>query len=432
MSHVQSPLSVGVPPVSGNRDTRSKPPTGSCGCCGGGGWWSSYREMFFSVETLASLLGLGLLAVGWVLAALGSPACRGLYLAAAMVAGIPVLRSCLASLRERRISVEVLVALAILASVLAGAFHAGAVVAVMLLGGGVLEQITIARARRSMASLLANLPETVLVRRGAAEVEVAASTLVIGDRIITRPGERLAVDGVVVGGESAVDESPITGESIPVDKQHGDKVFAGSINQSGILEVEAQTVGGDTTLARIRRLVEEAQASQAPVQRIADKVAKWYVPAALLLAAVVWGLTGNVVRGITVLIVFCPCALVLATPTAIVASIGHAARRSILVKGGEFAEMAGQTHTVGLDKTGTLTMGKPTVADWCGWIHWPHPNYCAWPSAPNASASTPSASLSGARRSGTKCRCSNLASFARLPVVGWRLKWMESGCRLDV
>ena len=214
-----------------------------------------------------------------------------------------------------------------------------------------------------MASLLANMPETVLVRRGSTEVELAATELVIGDCIIARPGERLAVDGIVVGGESAVDESPITGESIPLDKKHGDKVFAGSINQSGMLEVEARTVGDDTTLARIRRLVEEAQASQAPVQRIADKVAKWYVPAALLLAAVVWGLTGNVVRSITVLIVFCPCALVLATPTAIVASIGHAARRLILVKGGEFAEMVGQTHTVAFDKTGTLTIGKPTVAE---------------------------------------------------------------------
>ena len=297
------------------------------------------------------------------MAALGSAGCRWLYLAAATVAGLPILRGCLAALWQRRISVEVLVALAILGAVLVGEYHAGAVVAVMLLGGGVLEQVTIARARRSMAGLLANLPETVLVRRGGGEVELPLSQLVIGDRLIARPGERLAVDGVVVGGESAVDESPITGESLPRDKQPGDQVFAGSINQSGVLEVEAQTVGEETTLARIRRLVEEAQASQAPVQRIADKAAKWYVPAALVLAAVVWGLTGDVARGITVLIVFCPCALVLATPTAIVASIGHAARRLMLVKGGEFAELVGQTHTVGFDKTGTLTLGRPTVVE---------------------------------------------------------------------
>jgi len=338
-------------------------PAGCCACCGQRRWWTGYRELLFSVETLACLTALGLLAAGWVVAGFGSAGCRWLYLAAATVAGLPILGSCLASLRERRISVEVLVALALLAAMLVGQFHAGAVVAVMLLGGGVLEQVTIARARRSMASLLANLPETVLVRRGAAEVELAVSELVVGDRIMARPGERLAVDGIVVGGESAVDESPITGESAPQDKKQGDKVFAGSINQSGVLEVEARTVGEETTLARIRRLVEEAQASQAPVQRLADKAAKWYVPAALLLAAGVWGLTGEVVRGITVLIVFCPCALVLATPTAIVASIGHAARRQMLVKGGEFAEVVGQTHTVGFDKTGTLTLGRPTVVE---------------------------------------------------------------------
>ena len=200
--------------------------------------------MLLSVETLASLLGLGLLAAGWIVAGLGSSACRWLYLAAAIVAGFPILRSCLASLRERRISVEVLVALAILASVLVGEFHAGAVVAVMLLGGGVLEQITIARARRSMASLLANMPETVLVRRGPAEVELAVSELVIGDRIIARPGERLAVDGIVVGGESAVDESPITGESFRWIRSTAIKSLRGaSINRAS---------GGGSTNSRRR------------------------------------------------------------------------------------------------------------------------------------------------------------------------------------
>jgi Cd2+/Zn2+-exporting ATPase len=363
MSRLEEPSGDTRPVLPQRSQAKPTAPAGSCACCGQRRWWTTYREALFSVETLASLTALGLLAAGWVVAGFGSGGCRWLYLAAATVAGLPILRSCLASLRQRRISVEVLVALAILAAVLVGEFHAGAVVAVMLLGGGVLEQVTIARARRSLASLLANLPETVLVRRGPAEVELAVSELVIGDRIIARPGERLAVDGIVVGGESAVDESPITGESVPQDKQHGDKVFAGSINQSGVLEVEARTVGDETTLARIRRLVEAAQASQAPVQRIADKAAKWYVPAALLLAAAVWGLTGDVVRGITVLIVFCPCALVLATPTAIVASIGHAARRLMLVKGGEFAEIVGRTHTVGFDKTGTLTLGRPTVVE---------------------------------------------------------------------
>lgn len=294
---------------------------------------------------------------------MGASFSRWSYLAAAVAAGLPILKTCGVSLLERRISVEVLVALAIIASVCVGEYHAGAVVAVMLLGGGVLEQITVARARRSLAGLLVNIPERALVRRGSAEVEVPVSELRIGDRVITRPGERVAADGVVVAGESAVDESPITGESVPRDKAAGARVFAGTINQSGMLEVEADRVGDETTLARILRLVEEAQASQAPIQRIADKAAQWYVPAALAAAAVVWALTGDITRGITVLIVFCPCALVLATPTAIVASIGKAARRVILVKGGQFAEAVGQIHIVAFDKTGTLTIGQPVVAE---------------------------------------------------------------------
>ncbi len=332
-------------------------------CCRAHSWWTSYREVLFSTETAATLLGLAVLATGWVLTGFGQTEAKWFYLVAALVSGFPILRGCLVSLLARRISIEVLVALAIVASLSVGEFQAGAVVAVMLLGGGVLEQVTIARARRSVASLLTQMPETALVRRGDKEVEVALSEICVGDRVIVRPGERLPVDGIVAGGESAVDESPITGESIPLDKVCGGKVFAGSINQSGILEVDAKKVGTDTTLARIQRLVEEAQASQAPVQRIADRAAKWYVPIALLLAVLVWVLTGNIVRGITVLIVFCPCALVLATPTAIVASIGHAARRLILVKGGEFAETVGQIHVVGLDKTGTLTIGKPSVTN---------------------------------------------------------------------
>jgi Cd2+/Zn2+-exporting ATPase len=319
--------------------------------------------VLLSTETLAAIAGFVLLATGWVMAGAGVALSRWCYLAAAVVAGLPILRSCAESLRERRISVEVLVALAILTSLLIREFHAAAVVAVMLLGGGVLEQITVARARRSLAALLVNMPETALVRRGETEVEVPVSELRVGDRVISRPGERLVVDGSVVGGDSAVDESPITGESLPLDKSAGDTVFAGSINQSGMLEVEARKVGDDTTLARILRLVEEAQASQAPIQRIADKAAQWYVPAALATGAAIWALTGDITRGITVLIVFCPCALVLATPTAIIASIGHAARRVILVKGGEFAEAVGQIQIVGFDKTGTLTVGRPAVTE---------------------------------------------------------------------
>ncbi|MFN3420347.1 MAG: heavy metal translocating P-type ATPase, partial [Armatimonadota bacterium] len=224
-----------------------------------------------------------------------------------------------------------------------------------------LEQLTIARARQALTSLLATLPQTALVRREDAEREVPINEVALGDRVIVRVGERVPVDGTVVAGESVVDESPITGESVPVDKSVGNVVFAGSINLTGVLEVVAEKVGDETILGRIARLVEEAQASKAPIQRLADKYAQWYVPMSLTIAAIVWMLTGDMVRGITVLIVFCPCALVLATPTAIIASIAHAARRVILVKGGEFMEAVGQIHLVAFDKTGTLTIGKPQV-----------------------------------------------------------------------
>ncbi len=362
MPQIEKPAASGRPASADvAAATATAAPRRAPRCCAERHSWDSYRDVLLSFETIGAIVALAFLATGWAMAWAGAAAGRSCYLAAAVVAGFPILQSCLKSLRARRISVEVLVALAILASLLVGEFHAGAVVAVMLLGGGVLEQLTVARARRSLAKLLVHMPETALVRREETEIEIAIRELRVGDHVITRPGERLAVDGIVVAGDSAVDESPITGESVPLDKSAGAKVFAGSINQSGMLEVEAQKVGDETILARIVRLVEEAQASQAPIQRIADQAAQWFVPIALILAGVVWALTGDILRGITVLIVFCPCALVLATPTAIIASIGHAARRVILVKGGQFAEAVGRIQIVALDKTGTLTVGQPAV-----------------------------------------------------------------------
>lgn len=325
-------------------------------------WWHEYRDILGSSEMVATLLGAFFLSTGWMAEWKGVPWYRWCHFLAAAIAAMPILRTCLASLIQRRVSIEILVGLAIVTSIWAGEFQAGAVVAVMLLGGGILEQITVARARRHLTALRIHLPNTACVRRGNKEVAVPADALCSGECIIVRPGERIVADGVVIAGESVVDESPITGESLPQDKIAGSRVFAGSINQSGMLEVEAQKVGSQTTFARIIRLVEAAQASRAPIQRVADRVAQWYVPAALATAAVVWALTGNVTRGITVLIVFCPCALVLATPTAIVASLGKAARQVILIKGGQFLECVGRANLVAFDKTGTLTQGRHKVA----------------------------------------------------------------------
>ncbi|GBC97688.1 putative cadmium-transporting ATPase [bacterium HR17] len=326
-------------------------------------WRTDVRAVWRSREARAALTGALFLVAGWVLAAIKSPLSQWCYFAAALIAGIPIARECVESLRERQISMEVLVTLAVAASLVIGEFHAGAVVAVLLLGGSVLEQLTAARARSALTALLQLVPQTALVRRGGTEREVPISEVQWGDHVLVRVGERIPVDGVVVAGESAVDESPLTGESVPVDKTVGDQVFAGSINLTGVLEVDAQRVGSETTLGRIARLVQEAQASQAPIQRLADRYARWYVPTALALAAIVWAITDDIVRGITVLIVFCPCALVLATPTAVAAAIAHAARRAVLVKGGEFLEAVGQVRLIALDKTGTLTVGKPQVTE---------------------------------------------------------------------
>lgn len=322
-------------------------------------WFAALR----TPETLAALAGAVLLVAGWLLAWAQSELSRWCYLVAALVAGLPIFSECVENLRERRISMEVLVTLAITASLLIGEYHAGAVVAVLMLAGSVLEQMTVARAKSALTTLLCMMPETALVRKDGEEREVPIGQLQIGDRIIVRVGERVPVDGVIMAGESTLDESAITGESMPVDKTVGDKVFAGSLNLTGVLEVRAQRVGDETTLGRIVRLVEEAQASQAPTQRLVDRYARWSVPASILLAFVVWALTGDLVRGITVLIVLCPCALVLATPTAVAAAITHSARRAILVKGGAFMEAVGQVNLIAADKTGTLTVGKPKVTE---------------------------------------------------------------------
>ena len=278
-------------------------------------WRKEWLNALSTPQALAALVGVALLCVGWLTALMQSEVSRWCYFAAALVAGGPIFAECVENLRERQMSMEVLVALAITASLLIGEYHAGAVVAVLLLTGSVLEQMTVARAKSALTSLLGMMPETALVRKGGEDREVPIGQVQIGDRIVVRLGERVPVDGVIVAGESALDESAITGESVPVDKSVGDQVFAGSLNLTGVLEVDAQRVGDETTLGRIARLVEAAQASQAPIQRLADRYARWYVPTSLLLAALVWWLTGDLVRGITVLIVFCPCALVLATPT---------------------------------------------------------------------------------------------------------------------
>ncbi len=286
-----------------------------------------------------------------------------LYIAAAVVGSSFIWWSAVQGIRERDFTADIPVSIATAAAIAAGQFSAAAIVAVLLLAGGLLEEFVATRANHALDALEALLPDTVTVRRPDGDVIVALAEVRAGDVVLVRPGERIAIDGVVLAGDAQVNQAAITGESVPVDKSANDEVFAGTSNAIGALEIRAAKVGEETTLGQIRRMVSEAQEQKAPIERILDRYAKLYTPAALILAIVLWVGFGDLTRAITVLIVFCPCVMVLATPTALVASIGNAALRGSLIKQGATIEALEKVDTVCFDKTGTLTYGEPRLLD---------------------------------------------------------------------
>ncbi len=283
------------------------------------------------------------------------------YLVAALVGSAYIWWSAIQGIRERDFTADIPVSVATIAAIAVGYYSAAAVVAVLLLAGGMLEEFVAARADHALDSLASLLPDRVTIRRDGVESQVALAEVRVDDLVLVRPSERVPVDGEVVGGSAAVDQAAITGESVPIDKQSGDTVFAGTLASLGALEVRATQVGSETTLGQIRRMVAEAQEEKAPIERLLDRYAKLYTPIALVLAAGLWLITGDPSRAITMLIVFCPCVMVLATPTALVASIGNAALRGSLVKKGSTIEAMDQIDTVCFDKTGTLTHGQPQL-----------------------------------------------------------------------
>ena len=241
-------------------------------------------------------------------------------------------------------------------------FAAGEVVFIMAFGA-LLEEMTTNRAKKGLKNLISLAPVQGRKLENGKELMIPAEKISRDDILRVLPGETIPVDGVIIEGETSVDQSIMTGESLPVDKGIKDEVFCGTLNRFGAIDIKATNVGQDSSLQKLIRMVQEAENKQAPMQRIADKFASWLVPVALIIAIVTGFATGNIVRAVTVLVVFCPCALVLATPTAIMAAIGQATKHGVIIKSGEALEKMGKVDTITFDKTGTLTYGKLQVSD---------------------------------------------------------------------
>ncbi len=273
---------------------------------------------------------------------------------------------------NRALDMNFLMSVAAIGAVLIGEYEEGASAMFLFAVAQLLETYSMERARRAIRALMDVAPAEATVLRGGAEVRVPVDRVEVGETVVVRPGEKIAVDGVVLSGRSGVDQAPITGESMPVDKEPGAEVFAGSLNGEGALEVRSSKPAADTTLARIIHAVEEAQATRAPAQAFVDRFARSYTPAVVALALLVlvvppllgWGSWGTwIYRALALLVVACPCALVISTPVTIVSALAGAARRGILIKGGVHLEAAGRARVVALDKTGTLTEGRPEVVE---------------------------------------------------------------------
>ena len=281
---------------------------------------------------------------------------------AIVLCGLPIILEALIGLITAfDIKADVLVSLALIASVCIGEYFAAGEVAFIMQLGALLEELTVARARAGIEKLVHLTPQTARVLRNGGETVIPAEQVRVGDRIRVLPGESIPVDGVIVAGQTSVNQAVMTGESLPVDKTVGDAVSSGTVNQFGVFEMEATKVGEDSSIQRMIRLVQSADAGKAKIVGLADRWATWIVVIALSAAALTWLITGQIIRAVTILVVFCPCALVLATPTAIMAAIGNATKHGFLVREGDALERLAKARVIAFDKTGTLTYGTPEV-----------------------------------------------------------------------
>lgn len=279
-----------------------------------------------------------------------------------VLCGIPILKGAIVAMLTRfDIKADVLVSIALVASIAIGEDFAAGEVAFIMQLGAFLEETTVKKARAGIERLVRLAPETARVITKGAERIVQAKNVQIGDRIRVLPGETVPVDGKILCGETSIDQAVLTGESLPIDKAPGDEVFSGTINQFGAFEMLATRLGEDSSFQRMVKLVQSAEAGKAKIVHFADRAATWIVVMALSASILAWIFTGEIIRAVTVLVVFCPCALVLATPTAIMAAIGNATRHGFLIRAGDALERLSTIKRIAFDKTGTLTVGKPSV-----------------------------------------------------------------------
>jgi Cd2+/Zn2+-exporting ATPase/Cu+-exporting ATPase len=278
-----------------------------------------------------------------------------------LIGGYPIFEEAWENLRKRRMTMELSMTIALIAALCIGQFLTALVIAFFVLFAELLECYTVSGGRRAIQKLIDSLPRQVTVRRDGQERKLGTQEVSRGETIVIRPGERIPTDGEVLKGHSFVDQSSITGESLPIEKAPGSKVFAGTINKDGVLEVRVERIGRDTTFGKIIEIVEQAEKSKAPVERVSDRLAAGLVYFALGAAVVTFIVTRNLTSTIAVIIVAGACGVAAGTPLAVLAGIGNAARRGIIIKGGLYLEQLSQIDTVVLDKTGTLTLGVPEV-----------------------------------------------------------------------
>lgn len=293
----------------------------------------------------------------------------GEYLAwvTVVISGIPLLYLAIIRIIKNKgiikISSALLISIAMIAAIIISDLFASGEVAFIMAIGAILEEKTTEKAKTGLKNLISITPKTGRILKDNKPIIVDISEIKEGDILQILPGESIPVDSVLINGETSVDQSFITGESLPIDKTKGDFLYSGTINSFGAVNAKALKIGKDSSIQKLILMVQEAEKKQAPIQRIADKWASWLVPVALIIAIIAYLATGNIVRAVTVLVVFCPCALVLSTPTAIMAAIGQATKYGIIIKNGKTLELMGSVNTIAFDKTGTFTFGKLEVSD---------------------------------------------------------------------